>query len=118
MSVNTCPQIKNDLAGVRNLIKMSLELFRKVPAGAIKTVFDDQNQPLFKRSDLGKNLDIRNIRDNFKEFSSDHARPRSEIEGVSVTYPLGKTKILIIYSLAWIAQLKLLVALKSPRQLP
>ena len=93
-------------------------MFRKIPAGPIKTVFDDQNQPLFKRSDLGKNLDIRNIRDNFKEFSSDHARPRSEIEGVSVTYPLGKTKILIIYSLAWIAQLKLLVALKSPRQLP
>ena len=118
MSVNTCPQIKNDLARVQNLIKMSLELFRKVPVGAIKTVFDDQNQPLFKRSDLGKNLDIRNIRDDFKEFSSDYSRLRSEIEGVCVTYALGKTKILIIYSLAWIVQLKLLFALKSPRQLP
>ena len=64
---------------------MSLELFQKVPAGAIETSFDDQNQPLFKRSDLGKYLGIRNIRDNFKEFSSHHARPRSEI-------PLGRTK--------------------------
>ena len=71
---------------------MSLELFQKVPAGAIETLFDDQNQPLFKRSDLGKYLGIRNIRDNFKEFSSHHARPRSEIEGVGVTYPLGRTK--------------------------
>ena len=33
---------------------MSLELFQEVPAGAIDTLFDDQNQPLFKRSDLGK----------------------------------------------------------------
>ena len=83
---------------------MSLELFQKVPAGAIKTVFDDQNQPLFKRSDLGKNLDIRNIRDDFKEFSSDYSRPRSKIEDVCVTYPLGKTKILVAWWLATCAR--------------
>ena len=47
---------------------------------------------MFKRSDLGKYLGIRNIRDNFKEFSSHHAHPRSEIEGVGVTYSLGRTK--------------------------
>ena len=71
---------------------MSLELFQKVPAGAIETLFDDENQPLFRRSELGKYLGIRNIRENFREFLSHHARPRSEIEGVGVTYPLGQTK--------------------------
>ena len=71
---------------------MSLELFEKVLAGAIETVFDNQSQPLFKRSDLGKYLGIRNIRDNFQEFSSHHARPRSKTEGVGVTYPFGRTK--------------------------
>ena len=34
------------------MIKMGLELFHKVPAGAIETLFDEQNQPLFKRADL------------------------------------------------------------------
>ena len=63
-----------------------------MPAGVIETLFDDQDQPLFKRSDLGKYLGVRNIRDNFKDFSSHHVCPRSEIEGVSVTYPLGRTK--------------------------
>ena len=71
---------------------MSLELFQKVPAGAIETLFDDENQPLFRRSDLGKYLVIRNIRENFREFLSHHACSRSEIEGVGVTYPLGQTK--------------------------
>ena len=71
---------------------MSLELFQKVPAGAIETLFDDENQPLFRRSELGKYLGIRNIRENFREFLSNHACSRSEIEGVGVTYPLGQTK--------------------------
>ena len=71
---------------------MSLELFEKVLAGAIETVFDNQSQPLFKRSDLGKYLGIRNIRNNFKEFSLHHARPRSKTEGVGVTYPFDRTK--------------------------
>ena len=72
--------------------KISLELFRKVPAGAIETLFDKQNQLLFKRADLGKYLGIRNTRDNFKEFSSHHAHPRSGIEGAGVTYTLGRAK--------------------------
>ena len=71
---------------------MSLELFQKVPAGAIETLFDDENQPLFRRSELGKYLGIRNIRENFREFLSHHACSRSEIEGVGVTYPPGQTK--------------------------
>ena len=45
-----------------------------------------------KRADLGKYLGIRNIRDKFKEFSSHHAHPRSEIEGVGVTGTLGRGK--------------------------
>ena len=71
---------------------MSLELFHKVPAGAIETLFDEQNQPLFKRADLGKYLGIRNIRDNFKEFSWHHASPRSEIEGVPPYKTFGRAK--------------------------
>ena len=67
-------------------------MFHEVPARAIETLFDAQNQPLFKRADLGKYLGIRNIRDNFKEFSSHHAGPRPEIEGVSVTDTLGRAK--------------------------
>ena len=47
---------------------------------------------MFKRADLGKYLGIRNIRDNFKEFSWHHAHPRSEIEGVGVTKTLGRAK--------------------------
>ena len=78
--------------GPEIIIKMSLELFHKVPAGAIETLFDEQNQPLFKRADLGKYLGIRNIRDNFKEFSSHHAHSRSEIEGVGVTDTHGRAK--------------------------
>ena len=93
-------------------------MFQKVPAGAIETLFDDQNQPLFKRPHLGKYLSIRNIRDNFKEFSLHHAHPRSEIEGIRVTTPLGGQNILMIYLLLiWIFQLKLLFALKNARQL-
>ena len=57
------------LTGLEIIIKISLELFHKVPAGEIETLFDEQNQPLFKRADLGKYLGMRNIWDNFKEFS-------------------------------------------------
>ena len=97
---------------------MSLELFLKVPEGAIEVLFDEENQPLFKRVGLGKHLGIRNIRDNFKEFLSQHARPRSEIEDVGVTDTLGRAEIIMIYSLILIVESKLLFALKNPRQLP
>ena len=69
---------------------MSLELFQN--AGAIEMLFDNRNQPLFKRSDLGKCLGIRHIRDNFKEFSLHHDRSKSEIEGVGTTDSLGRIK--------------------------
>ena len=47
---------------------MGLELFHKVPAGANETLFDEENQPLFKRADLGKYLGIEDIKNNFKTF--------------------------------------------------
>ena len=71
---------------------MTLELFHKVRAGEIETFFNKQNQPFFKRADLGKYLGIRNIRDNFKEFSWHHANPRSEIEGVPPYKTFGRAK--------------------------
>ena len=45
---------------------MSLELFNAVPAGAIETVSDSDNNPLFKRADLGRFLGIARIKDMFK----------------------------------------------------
>ena len=76
----------------RTKIKMSLELFHEVLAGAIETLFDEQNHLLFTRADLGKCLGIRNIGDNFKDFPSHYARPRSEVEAGGLTAPLGRTK--------------------------
>ena len=43
-------------------------LFFGIPAGTIEVLFDVQNQPRFKRTDLEKYLGIRNKRDNFKDL--------------------------------------------------
>ena len=43
-----------------------LVLLEAVAAGAIETLFDDQNQPWFKRVDLGRYLGIVDIRHMFK----------------------------------------------------
>ena len=80
---------------------MSLELFHKVPAGAIETLFDEQNQPLFKRADLGKYLCIEDIKHNFKDFPSHYTHPRSEMEAGGQATPLGGKKIPIISLLVW-----------------
>ena len=71
---------------------MSLELFYEVPAGVIETLFDDLNQLLFKRADLGKYLGIENIKNNFKDFPSHYTRLRSGLEGDGHTFSLGSTK--------------------------
>ena len=73
------------------VVKMSLQLVSNL-SNEIETLFNEQNQPLFKRAELGKYLGIINIRDNFNELSSHHASPQSEIEGISVTDTLGKAK--------------------------
>ena len=71
---------------------MSYELFHKVPAGATETLFDNQNQPLFKRADLGKYLSIEDIRHNFKGFPSHYTCPRSDLEAGGRAPSLRKTK--------------------------
>ena len=71
---------------------MSLKLFHKVPTGAIETLFDDQNQPLFKRADLGKYLGGEDIRHNFKDFPSHYTHPRSGPEAGGWVPSLRKTK--------------------------
>ena len=47
---------------------------------------------MFKRADSGEYLGIRNIGDNFKDFPSHYAHPRSEIEA-GLTASLGRVKI-------------------------
>ena len=67
--------------------RWAINVFHKVPVGEI-----EQNQPLFKRADLGKYLGIWNIKDIFKELSLHHTHPRYEIEGVGHTDTLGRAK--------------------------
>ena len=71
---------------------MSLELFHEVPAGATETLFNEHNQLLFKRADLGKYLGIDDIRHNFRDFPSHYNRLRSDIEGGGLAPTLGRTK--------------------------
>lgn len=56
-----------------------LSLFNAVPAGVIETLFDEQNQPNFKRADLEKFLNILNAR----QYGLDRSMTisRGEIEG-------------------------------------
>ena len=68
---------------------MSLALFNAVPAGAIETLFEDQNQPWFKRADLGRYLGIVDIRHMLKIIKT---TPRLEIMGSVQNPSLGKRK--------------------------
>ena len=71
---------------------MSLELLHDVHAGAIETLFDEQNQPLFKRADLGKYLGIEDIRHNFRDFPSHYNCLRLDLEGGGPAPTLERTK--------------------------
>ena len=71
---------------------MSLELFHEVPAGAIETLFDEQNQPLFERADLGKCPGLENIKNNLKDLPSHNTRLRLDLERDSQASPLGRMK--------------------------
>ena len=71
---------------------MSLELFHKVPAGAIEMLFDN-HQPLFKRADLGKYLGIEDIKHNFKDFPSHYIHPRLNLVAEGQDPSLERTKI-------------------------
>ena len=58
-------------------------------AGAIETLFDDQNQSWFKCADLGRYLGILDIARNFKDIKT---TSRLEIMGQGQPLPLGKRK--------------------------
>ena len=49
---------------------MPLALFNSVPTGAIETLFDGENKPWFKRTDLGRYLGIVDIRHMFKSIKT------------------------------------------------
>ena len=70
---------------------MSLALFNSAPAGAIETLFDDQNQPWFKSADLGRYLGIVKVK-NPMHIPSPFMCKRQDIEGECCTVPLGKRK--------------------------
>ena len=61
-----------------------LVLFEAVPAGATETLFDNQNQPWFKRADLGRYLGILDIARNFKDIKT---TTRLEIMGQGQPLP-------------------------------
>ena len=71
---------------------MSLKLFKKVSAGAIKMLFHEQSQPLFKRINLGKYLGIENLKHNFKDFPSHYIKPRLNLEGGVLNARRGREK--------------------------
>ena len=62
----------------KNLKKMSLQLVSDL-SNEIEAIVDVDGNLWFKRADLRKYLDIKNIRHNFKDFRSDYIRPRSSI---------------------------------------
>ena len=95
---------------------MSLELFHKVPAaGASETLFDDQNQPLFKKGDLGKYLGIEDIRHYFKDFPSHYSLPRSDLKWGDLTPSLGRTKDLHDIFINLDGSVEMAVRSKKPR---
>ena len=71
---------------------MSLVLFNAVPAGAIEILYDINNQPWFKRADLGRYLGIIKIRDSFTNFQAEFLKRREEILGAGSTGSLGRYK--------------------------
>ena len=49
---------------------MSVSLFDAVPAGAIEVIFDEKNQPWFKRADIGRFLGLNRIKDMFHDIET------------------------------------------------
>ena len=70
---------------------MPLALFEAVPAGAIETLFEDQNQPWFKCADLGRYLGIVKVKSSM-HIPSHFMCKRQDIKGVWPQAPLGKRK--------------------------
>ena len=70
---------------------MSLALFNSVPAGAIENLFHDQNQPWFKRADLGRYLGIVKVK-NSMHIPSHFICKRQDIEEDCCTVLFRKRK--------------------------
>ena len=97
---------------------MSLELFHEVLAGAIEMLFNDQNQPLFKRADIGKYLGIEDIRHNFRDFPSHYNRLRLDLEGGDLPPTLGREKNPHDIFINLDGSIEMALRSKNPRQLP
>ena len=82
---------------------MSLALFNAVPAGAIETLFDDQNQPWFKRAHVGKFLEITDIKPSTRseelreEMRERLAIPTGWIPPSCLDLKISKTKRIFSY---------------------
>ena len=70
-----------------------LVLFEAVAAGAIETLFDDQNQPWFKRAHVGKFLEITDIKASTRsEELREEIRERLAIPTEWITPPWSGPK--------------------------
>ena len=49
-----------------NKLSSQIVLFHDIPAGEIEAFFDEQDQPLLKRTEIGQYWGIKNMKDNFK----------------------------------------------------
>ena len=67
---------------------MSVSLFNAVPAGSVEVLFDDGNQPWFKRAHIGKYLGHAHINTSLDGLNSEESRPRSAF-GASYRTTIG-----------------------------
>ena len=76
---------------------MSILLFNAVPAGAIEVLNAVEGSPQFKRADLGRYLDIVDVRHNFKNIAT---KPQSRVseEGGVGNPPFSKVKTITMPS--------------------
>jgi len=64
---------------------MSLSLFNVVPAGSIEVLTDAKGSPYFKRADIGKYLEIADVKAAYRDVCT---TPREKLlEGVCQTHP-------------------------------
>ena len=83
-----------------------------------KPLFNDQNQPFFQKADLGNSLGIKDVKNNFKDFSSQYTRSRLDLKGVGLTPSIGRTKNPHDIFINLDGSIKMAVRSKNPRQLP
>ena len=69
--------------------KMSIALFNAVPAGAIELLFDEQDQPWFKRAHVRMFLALSQIEKSLNGLNSEESRPRSVFGPAYSTTTIG-----------------------------